>query len=295
MSTFTAPATLDAALVAVDSGAVPVAGGTDLVVGHRQGKRPLPADLVAIDRIAELATIDDGSGLTLGALASHDAIRRHATVLDRYTALADASAIVGSEATRSTGTIGGNVMNASPAADTVGPLICFDAVALLRSVNGHRRVPVAELALGPGRTVAAGNELLVALELGDPPAGSGSAYVRLEYRRHMEIAVVGAAALVALDGDTVTHCRIAVTAVAPTIRRLAVAEQALATVADIAAAAQAAAGDIDPISDLRGSASYRRAMTAVITRRAIATAIARARGESVPVPASDATFAQTGA
>ena len=129
----------------------------------------------------------------------------HPPVRDRYTALADASAIVGSHATRHVGTLGGNVMNASPAMETGGPLICFGANAVLASSRGERRVPVADLLVGPGRTSAEPDELLSAIELPVPARGTGSSYVRLEYRRHMEIAVVGATCVVKLDGDRVAE------------------------------------------------------------------------------------------
>jgi len=109
---FTSAATLDDALAALGTGARPVAGGTDLVVGARQGKAPLPDAIVAIDRIESLTHLDDsGGGLRLGALVTHEAIVASEVVRARFTALADASAIVGSHATRANGTIGGNVIS----------------------------------------------------------------------------------------------------------------------------------------------------------------------------------------
>jgi CO/xanthine dehydrogenase FAD-binding subunit len=272
-------------------GARPVAGGTDLVVGARQGKAPLPEALVAIHRVEALRGISsDGGGLRIGALATHADLVAHGEVRERFTALADAAAIVGSHATRHVGTLGGNLMNASPAMETGGPLICFGATALLASAGGERRLPVAELLVGPGRTAAAPGELLTAVEIPAPAAGSGSCYVRLEYRRHMEIAVVGATCAVTLEDGVVSHARVAITALSPTIRRVAEAESALegsdggAAAAD--AAAKAAAAAAQPISDVRASADYRRAMATVIARRAVSYALARARGEHVPVPAS---------
>jgi CO/xanthine dehydrogenase FAD-binding subunit len=213
-------------------------------------------------------------------------------VLERYTAIADASAIVGSHATRHVGTIGGNVMNASPAMETGGPLICFGAEAVLASTSGERRVAVADLLTAPGRTSAGPDELLVAVELPALPAESGSCYVRLEYRRQMEIAIVGATAVVVLEQGRVADAWVAITALAPTIRRVPEAEAALAGSDGgeeaVEAAAAAAAEASAPISDVRGSADYRRAMAAVITARAVTGALARARGEVVPVPASPA-------
>ena len=292
---FTSASTLDDALAAVASGARPVAGGTDLVVGARQGKAPLPEDIVAIDRVDGLRALEvSDAGLRLGTLVTHGDIVASADIRTRYTALADASAIVGSHATRAQGTIGGNVMNASPAMDTGGPLLCFDATATLRSAKGERSIGLEALWTGPGKTSAAPDELLVAVDLPAPADGTGSSYVRLEYRRQMEIAVVGAAALVVLRDDNVIDARIAITALTPTIRRVPEAEAALVgTAADpdaVNASARAAAAAATPISDVRGSAEYRRAMAEVMAGRAIAAALTRARGGSVPIPASPATY-----
>jgi len=295
---FTSATTIDDALSALAGGARPVAGGTDLVVGARQGKAPLPDAIVAIDRIPGLRAIDasDG-GLRLGALVTHGDIVASEDIRTRYTALADASAIVGSHATRAQGTIGGNVMNASPAMDTGGPLLCFGATATLRSAPGERSIELDELWTGPGSTSARPDELLVALDVPSPAAGTGSCYVRLEYRRQMEIAVVGATAVVTLEGDRVVGARIAITALTPTIRRVPEAESALVGTdgADdaVEAAAAATAAASTPISDVRGSAEYRRAMAAVIANRAITAAITRARGGSVPIPASSALHGVT--
>jgi CO/xanthine dehydrogenase FAD-binding subunit len=291
---FTSAETLEDALSAIASGARPIAGGTDLVVGARQGKAPLPESIVAIDRIGSLRGIADvGERFRIGALTTHEEIAASAAIRDRFTALADASAIVGSHATRANGTIGGNVMNASPAMDTGAPLLCFDATVTLRSNDGERTIPLAELWTGPATTVAEPTELLVHVDMPAPAPGTGSAYVRLEYRRHMEIAVVGAAAVVTVVNGSIAHARIAITALAPTIRRVPEAEAILAGSdggESVAAAARAAAGGSAPISDVRGSAEYRIAMAEVLSRRAIETALARARGEHVGVPASASTY-----
>jgi len=295
---FTSATTIDDALSALAGGARPVAGGTDLVVGARQGKAPLPDAIVAIDRIPGLRAIDasDG-GLRLGALVTHGDIVASEDIRTRYTALADASAIVGSHATRAQGTIGGNVMNASPAMDTGGPLLCFGATATLRSASGQRSVELDELWTGPGSTSAGTDELLVALDVPGTSVGTGSSYVRLEYRRQMEIAVVGATAVVTVDGDRVVDARVAITALTPTIRRVPDAESALTGTdgggAAIEAAAAAAAAASTPISDVRGSAEYRRAMAAVIASRAVTAALKRARGGDVPIPASPALHGVT--
>ena len=295
MSTYVAATSVEEAVAALGSGARVVAGGTDLVVGARQGKAPLPDSLVAIHAVESLRGITgSGGGVRLGALATHEEIVAHPVIRERFTALADASAIVGSHATRAQGTIGGNVMNASPAMETGGPLVCFEATATLQSAAGSREVAVADLFSGPGQTTAEAGELLVAVDIPEPPAGAGSCYARLEYRQQMEIAVVGATAVVVMDDGKVTDARVAITALAPIIRRVSEAEAALVgtdgSAAATEAAAEAAAAGSAPISDVRASEEYRRAMAAVIARRAIEAAVARASGENVPVPASPALF-----
>lgn len=295
--TFVAPRTLSEALAALANGAVPLAGGTDLVVGHRQGKRLLPDAIVSIERVTDLSGIQPSAdgGVTIKALTTHEMVVAHELLRHRYAGLADASAIVGSVATRSTGTLGGNVMNASPAADTIAPLLCHDGVAVLASPTGTRHVPLSDLFVGPGRTNALPTELLVAIDLAPSGPRTGSAYVRLEYRRHMEIAIVGAAALVEFDeAGTIVHARIAMTALAPTVRRVEEAEATLVGTSGDRSAAQSAGDAVArhsaPITDVRGSADYRRAMAAVVTRRAVEAAVVRAHGNAVRIPASDSTF-----
>jgi CO/xanthine dehydrogenase FAD-binding subunit len=294
---YSAPHGLDEALHALAAGARPVAGGTDLVVGMRQGRGSLPDDLVALHRLSAIVGIGpaEGGGLWIGAGTTHAAICADAGVRERFAGLADASAIVGSHATRAAGTLGGNVANASPAADTVGPLLCLGAVATLRSAGGERLLSVDGLTTGPRRTTLRPDELITGFRLPEPAPRSGSCYVRLEYRRQMEIAVVGATAAVTLDPDgRVTDARVAITALAPTVRRVPEAEAALVgstgEPATIRAAATAAAAASSPIDDVRAPADYRRAMAAVVARRAINGALARARGESVAIPASSSLF-----
>ena len=288
--------TVDEALSALEAGARPVAGGTDLVVGARQGKAPLPESIVAIHRVDELRGVDASDGrLRLGALATHADIAADEVVREQLTALADACSIVGSRATRAHGTVGGNLMNASPAMEVGGPLMVFDAEVLLLSHSGERWVPVAELATGPGGTVASPDELLTEVVITLPSDRTGSCYARLEYRRQMEIAVVGVTAALRLSGDTIEQAGVAITALAPTILRVPDAEGALVGsdggAAAVNEAAQAVARAAMPISDVRGSADYRRAMAEVLCRRVVSAAVRRARGEAVPIPASEALFA----
>jgi CO/xanthine dehydrogenase FAD-binding subunit len=269
-------------------GAGIVAGGTDLVVADRSGKRALPGSLIAIHGLAELRGIRpvDGGATHLGALVTHAELETSALIRAKYSALSDAAALVGSPATRHMGTIGGNLSNASPAMEAGSPLLVFEATVELASSAGSRRVPVAEFIVGPARTALKPGEMLTGVLLPPPPTGrTGSAYLRLEYRQAMEIAVVGAAALVSLDGSgRCATARLSLTAVAPTCIRAAEAEAMLTgetlTAALIDRAAAAAAAAAKPIDDVRGSAEYRREMVAVIAGRALSMAWRRANGET---------------
>ncbi len=290
---FSIAQSLDEALTAMAAGARPVAGGTDLVVGARQGKAPLPGSLIAIDRLDELAAITPATdGTRIGAMVTHATLMTNPIVVEQYSALADAAALVGSPSTRNVGTLGGNVMNGSPAMDTGAPLVVLGATAELQTSAATRQVALADLWTGPGQTSAADDELCVALNLAARPANSGSAYVRLEYRRAMEIAVVGAAASVVLaEGGAVETVSVALTAVAPTILSVDVAgvlvgeqidEATLKTVAETAAEAAT------PISDLRATDRYRRHTVGVMARRAVEAAARRARGERIAIPVNRA-------
>ena len=255
----------------------------------------LPERLVAIHRLDELVGITQAtSGLRLGALTSHADVAANPLVRNRYTALADANTIVGSEATRLHGTIGGNLMNASPAMEIGGPLLCFDSTVTLHSMTGSRTISVSELLTGPGQTSASPDELLTAVEFRHAPARSGSCYARLEYRREMEIAVAGATCLVSLADERIVDARVALTALAPTVVRVPAAEAILVGTdggrAAADAAAQEAAAASRPISDVRATARYRQATCAVLVRRVIEGAVARARGEHLPIPASAALY-----
>ncbi|MCU1389364.1 MAG: Xanthine dehydrogenase, binding subunit [Ilumatobacteraceae bacterium] len=295
--TFTIATTLDDALAAMAAGARPVAGGSDLVVAARHGKAPLPGSIVAIDRLGDLAQITGtADGVRIGALATHATLMRHPLIVDSYPGLADASALVGSPATRNVGTLGGNVMNSSPAMDTGAPLLALGASVELRSVTGTRIVPLGELWTGPGRNVAAADELCTAVLIPAPATARGtassSAYVRLEYRRAMEIAVVGAGASITVAADgTVESIAIALTAVAPTIISVTGLDAFVGKPLDVAALAAVgaiASEQASPISDLRASDSYRRHCVGVMARRAAEAAARRAGGELIAIPVNRA-------
>lgn len=281
---------IDDALSALAEGARPIAGGSDLVVAARHGAHALPDKLVAIDRIDALGGIEGTSaGHRIGAVVSHAELMSNPAIVENYTAIADAAALVGSPATRNVGTIGGNVMNASPAMDTGAPLVVLGAEVTLRSTNSERSVPIAELWTGPGQTIAEANELCTAVTLPARAPRSGSAYARLEYRRAMEIAVVGAAAGVALnEHGAVTKAAVALAAVAPTIRAvdldLNLDDEPRAPADLLERVAAAASAQAAPISDLRASDRYRRHTVGVMAKRAFDAACRRAAGEAIAVP-----------
>ena len=279
MKTFAAPETVEEALAAVAAGGVPVAGGTDLVVAARSGRHPLPDALVSLHRVGALRGISftETGALALGALVTHGEIERSEQMRGSWAALADAAALVGSPATRHVGTVGGNLANASPAMELGAPLLVHDAHVEVN--DGGRALPVAELLAGPGKTTLRPGELITRVVVPNP---GPSAYMRLEYRRAMEIAVVGAAALLVLDdGGRVTTARVALTAVAATCIRIPSAEAALENREPsedvLAEAAGLAAEAASPISDVRASERYRRAQIPVVVRRTLERALARAR------------------
>jgi CO/xanthine dehydrogenase FAD-binding subunit len=277
VTAFAAPETLAEAVAGLAAGGVAIAGGTDLVVAARGGRRALPEALVSLHRVDELRGlfVRDDDSLVLGALTTHADLERSEPVRRRWAALADAATLVGSPATRHVATIGGNLANASPAMELGSPLLVHEAQIELN--GGERTLPVGELLRGPGETALRKDELITRVIVPDPGA---SAYVRLEYRRAMEIAVVGAAARLTLDAEgRIESARVALTAVAPTCLRAAAAEEALrgSTPAAFREAAALAAEAAAPISDVRASERYRRAQIPVVVRRALERALERAR------------------
>jgi len=273
---FAAPRTVADASALLAAGGVAVAGGTDLVVAARSGRGALPDTLVSLHRVQGLRGIEvatDG-GLRIGALATHAELERSEIVRSGWAALADAAVLVGSPATRNVGTVGGNLANASPAMELGAPLLVHEA--RVESSSGHS-LALEDFLVGPGQNALAPAELITAVAVPGPAAG---AYVRLEYRRAMEIAVVGAAALLVLDGaGRIEAARIALAAVAPTCVRARAAEESLrgATAGDFAAAAELAVEAAAPISDVRASERYRRRQIPVVVRRALERAWERAR------------------
>jgi carbon-monoxide dehydrogenase medium subunit len=260
-----------------------LAGGTDLLPQIKEHVIE-PRNVLALGRIPEMEALEqtpDG-GLRIGALVRMRTIERSPLVLGRYAALAQGAKLVGSIQIRNLATVGGNICNAAPSADAVPPMVAFDAEAVIAGPGGRRTMPLEKVFLGPRRTALEPGELLVEVRLPAPPPHTGSHYLRHTPRMEMDIAVAGSGAVVALDGDRITDARICLASVAPVPLRAPSAEAVLrgAPITDetIARAGAAAARDCTPISDVRGSADYRRHLVAVLTERALRAAIAQARG-----------------
>jgi carbon-monoxide dehydrogenase medium subunit len=263
-----------------------VAGGTDLVVQMKEGRTRFhyPDMVVNLSGISGLKGIEFSAaeGLRIGAGATMADVADSPAVRERFPALAEGAGVVGSRQTMNMGTIGGNVCNAAPSADTAPPLLVYDARAVIVGREGRRAVPLDQFFAGPGATTLEHGEVLAELRLPTPPAGTGAAYQRHTPRKQMDIAVVGVGALLTLDGGRVSRARIALGAVAPTPLRAAAAEAVLEgnQLSDelIASAANAAAAASSPITDIRATAEYRRHLVRVMTDRMLRAAADRARG-----------------
>jgi len=261
-----------------------LAGGTDLIVQLREGLRE--ADLVVdVKKIPELAALhfDPVQGLTLGAAVPCCEVYEHPDLTAAYPALVEAAHIIGGWQIQSRASVGGNLCNSSPAADTIPPLIVHRAICRIAGPQGERRVPVSEFCTGPGKNVLAPGELLVSLHLAPPRPHASSAYERFIPRNEMDIAVAGAAAWLALDpaGGTVVDACLALAAVAPTPRLAEAASQWLigqpASEATWWQAGELARQAASPITDMRGTAEFRRHLVGVLVERTLATAAQRAR------------------
>ncbi len=287
---YAAPTTIADAVALMDreDGQVrPMAGGTDLIDQMRLG-RHTPGVVVDVKKIPELNRIAlTSASLVIGAATPCYRVYGEDAIVKDYTALADSARIIGGVQIQSRASLGGNLCNAGPAADSTPGMIALGGTCVIAGADGQRELPVESFCTGPGTNDLNASELLVALRFDAPPAHSGSCYRRLIPRNEMDIAIVGVGAAVQLDdaGEHFVAARIAIGAVAPTPLFVPAAGEALAgqpvNEASIARAAEAARAAASPITDMRGTREYRLHVTAVLTRRVIAAAVARARGEAV--------------
>jgi carbon-monoxide dehydrogenase medium subunit len=284
---YTAPRTVrEATSLLAEKGdrARALAGGTDLIVQVRENRRDLDL-LVDVKNIPELNELahDPRQGLRIGAAVPCCRIYEDAVISRAYPGLIDAVALIGGIQIQSRASLGGNLCNASPAADTVPALIAHEAVCVIAGPAGTREVPVEKFCTAPGRTVLTRGELLVSFRIPTPKAHAGASYLRFIPRNEMDIAVVGAGVSVTLDAGRTrcTSARVALGAVAPT--PLLVPEAGATLIdgplsdAQIDRAASLAQAASRPISDMRGDAEYRRHLVGVLTKRALRNAIARAK------------------
>jgi carbon-monoxide dehydrogenase medium subunit len=261
-----------------------LAGGTDIIVQLREHLRE--ADLVVdVKRIPELTKLEfsAATGLKLGASVPCYQIYENAEISRAYPALADSARIIGGWQIQSRASIGGNLCNSSPAADSIPALIALGAKALIAGPDGRRSVPVEQFCTSPGRNVLKRGELLTGIELPAPAKQGGSHYQRFIPRNEMDIAVVGAGVWIRLEGATVAEGRIALGAVAPTPLYAAEASDFLkgkpATEETFKQAGDLARKIAKPISDMRGPAEHRVHLVGVLVARSLATAAERARGK----------------
>lgn len=255
-----------------------LAGGTDLIVDMKIERLPTSA-VVNLKRIPGLTGIEDlGEATRIGALTNVTEIEHSHLVKRRHPALAQAASILASPPVRALATIGGNVGRASPASDLGPALIVSDAIAHIEGYAGRREQLVEALYTGPGTTSLAPSDIIVSLVIPKPPAGFGSAHVKLGKRGSgTDIAMAGASASVTIADGVVADCRIALASLGPTPFRATTAEGALQgrppTEENLVASSKAAGAEAKPIGDVRASASYRTKLAQVLTLRALRRAV----------------------
>ena len=281
---YESPESLDAAvalLAGADGEARVLAGGTDLLVQLRAEVME-PTLVVDVKRIPEMRAITvEGGGFRVGAAVSGAEIGEHAGLGESWPGVVEAMELIGSTQIQGRASLGGNLCNGSPAADSVPAMIAAGAIASIAGPDGRREVPVEDVILGPGKTSLAKGEVVVSLLFPARPPRSGDAYLRFSPRTEMDIAVVGAGVNLTLDeSGACAAARVSLGAVAPTPLLLAAAADALigapiddAALEGLAAAASAAC---NPIDDKRGTVEFRTKVAGVLARRAASIALDRA-------------------
>jgi len=267
------PAAVDALL---EPGSQLIAGGTDLLVKIR-GSLVAPDTLVDISDIEELRGIHlNEDAIEIGAATPEEIIRDHRDLGSTLPFLVTVLAQLGSVQIRNRGTLGGNLVNASPAADGAIPLLLYDAELVLVGPTGERTLPLSEFFVGPGKTALGTAELVKSIRVPRPGAGLRSFFHKVGKRRALTISIASVGVLLDMDGTRIRAARFAAGSVAPTPLRLVDLETELAGAtlgeATIEAAAEKAAASISPISDIRASGDYRREVVADLVARALTEA-----------------------
>lgn len=260
----------------------PLAGGTDLLVQLRVGAYDLDSvvDVKDIPELNEL-TYDPDNGLTIGAATECYRIYGNSSVRSVYPGIVDAASIIGGTQIQGRASLGGNLCNAAPSADSVPAMIAYNGAARIAGPNGNREVPLEDFCVGVRRTVLERGEMLVSLRFPTPDANSGANYIRFIPRNEMDIAVAGAGVSVTLDNGDISAARVTLASVAPTPLFVADAAEAIvgkpANEETASIAGRIAREAAKPITDMRGTIEYRKRLCEVLTRRALMTAIERAK------------------
>jgi aerobic carbon-monoxide dehydrogenase medium subunit len=248
-----------------------VAGGTDLFVQMGNG-RPEPAALISLRGLSELSYIETSTRVKIGAAVPLSDVQAHPAVAERFPALVESITSLGSRQIRNMGTVGGNLCNASPAADTAPPLLVYGASVELADSEGSREVTLEDFLQGPCQTALRPDEILTAILLDPPADGAHSVFLR-KGRVAMDLPISSVAALVEWDGATCLRVRLAAGAVAPVPLRLkrseAIVEGTNLDAEIRALARETARSEITPITDLRSTEGYRRHLTGVLVERAL--------------------------
>ena len=259
-----------------------LAGGTDLIVQLERG-RIAPRHVIGLRRVPGLTGIEVNGRVTLGARVTPRAIERAPELAGAFRCLIEGAEVIGGHQVRNVATVGGNLVNASPAADLVPGLLALDGAVTLVGPAGEREVSIEHFLLGPNRTTRRPDELLTRVSLPALPTRAATAFLKAGRRRAMEIAVVGVAARLTLDAslERCLEARIALGAVAPTAVRAHQAERALegqpVGPEAFRRAAEMAQDACRPIDDVRASAAFRRHLVGVLVRRALDRCVTRAR------------------
>lgn len=265
-----------------------IAGGTDILLELERGLRPSVDILIDISRLPDLNAITlHGDQIRIGALVTHNAVVQSRLLRERALPLVQACWEVGAPQIRSRATIAGNLITASPANDTITPLVALDAEVTLTSLTGERTVPLAQFYTGVRRTIMRPDELLTAIQFTALNSHEHGMFIKLGLRRAQAISVVNVAVTLAFDtAQNVARAAIALGSVAPTIIRTPTAEQALIgrelSNESIAEASRLAAATPSPIDDVRSTADYRSEMIRVLVSRALRALASRTHADALP-------------
>ena len=258
-----------------------ISGGTDLHMQMKHGES-WPDILISLSGISELnyITCDETTGLKVGVSTTVADIANSPLVKSKFGLFAQAAGTLGNPTIRNQATLGGNLCNAAPSADTAPSLLALEARVKMVGKEGEKVIPIGDFFKGPGQTMLGRGHLLTEIQIPNPPSHSAGAYLKEKRRQGADLAVVGVAAWVVLKGKVLGDVKIALGAVAPTPIRAKKAEEILKgnALSDglLEKAGQAAFDAASPIDDVRSSADYRRKLVAVLTRRAVTEAVQHA-------------------